>query len=58
VRACKAPGEEVHVQRSLASALGAIGPPAREALPVLRELAEIPRVSWPAHAAIARIEGE
>ncbi len=57
VRACQVKGEEVHVQRSLVSALGAIGPPAREALPVLRELAQIPRVSWPAEAAILRIEG-
>ncbi|MDX2437181.1 MAG: DUF2961 domain-containing protein [Acidobacteriota bacterium] len=57
VRACQVKGEEVHVQRSLVSALGAIGPPAREALPVLRELAQIPRVSWPAEAAILEIEG-
>jgi len=57
VRACRVKGEEVHVQRSLVSALGAIGPPAREALPVLRELAQIPRVSWPAEAAILEIEG-
>ena len=57
IRACQVEGEEVHVQRSLVSALGAIGPPAREALPVLRELALIPRVSWPAEAAILRIEG-
>ncbi len=57
VRACQVKGEEVHVQRSLVSALGAIGPPAREALPVLRELAKVPRVSWPAEAAILEIEG-
>ena len=57
VRACKVEGEEVHVQRSLVSALGAIGPAAREALPVLRTLAQIPRVSWPAEAAILQIEG-
>jgi len=57
VRACQVKGKEVHVQRSLVSALGAIGPPAREALPVLRELAQIPRVSWPAEAAILEIEG-
>ncbi len=57
VRACKIEGEEVHVQRSLVSALGAIGPAAREALPVLRTLAQIPRVSWPAEAAILQIEG-
>jgi len=57
VRACQVEDEEVHVQRSLVSALGAIGPPAREALPVLRELAKIPRVSWPAEAAILEIEG-
>ena len=29
---------------------------ARREMPVLRELAAIPRVSWPANAAIARIE--
>jgi hypothetical protein len=57
IHACQVKGEEVHVQRSLVSALGAIGPPAREALPVLRELAQIPRVSWPAEAAILEIEG-
>jgi hypothetical protein len=56
VRACQVEGEEVHVQRSLVSALGAIGPPAREALPILHELAKIPRVSWPAEAAILEIE--
>jgi len=57
VRACQVRGEEVHVQRSLVSALGAIGPAAREALPVLRELSQIPRVSWPAEAAILAIAG-
>ena len=34
---CTAKGEEVHVLRSCASALGAIGKPATSALPVLRE---------------------
>jgi hypothetical protein len=49
--------EEVHVQRSLASALGAIGKPAATpALPVLRRLAKIPRVQWAAESAIEQLE--
>jgi hypothetical protein len=55
--ACEAPDQHVHVQRSLANALGAIGPPARAALPALRRFQKIPRVQWNADAAIARIEG-
>ena len=43
--------------RACASALGAIGPPAASALPVLREIAKQPRVRWAAEAAIRRIEG-
>jgi HEAT repeat protein len=57
VAACRRPDEHVHVQRSLAEALGAIGPAARGSLPVLRELARIPRVRWSAEAAIRQIEG-
>ncbi len=49
-------GEEVHVLRSVAAALGAIGKPAAPALPVLRRLAKIPRVQWAAEAAIEKIE--
>jgi hypothetical protein len=53
---CAAKGEEVHVLRSCASALGAIGKPAASALPVLRDLALLPRVQWAAEAAIRAIE--
>lgn len=53
----RAVGQHPHVQRAVADALGAIGPAAREALPVLEELAKIPRVRWNATAAIARIRG-
>ena len=55
--ACSVAGEEVHVLRACATALGAIGPAAAPALPVLREIAKQPRVSWAADAAIRRIEG-
>lgn len=58
IAACRVDGEVVHVQRALAAALGAIGPAAAPALPVLRELAAIPRVSWPAEAAIRAIGGD
>ncbi len=50
-------GEQVHVLRSVAAALGSIGKPAAtSALPLLRELAKIPRVSWAAQDAIRKIE--
>ncbi len=50
-------GQQVHVLRSVAAALGAIGKPAAApALPVLRELAKMPRVTWAAAAAIRAIE--
>jgi HEAT repeat protein len=50
-------GEQVHVLRSVAAALGAIGKPAATpALPLLRELSRIPRVHWTAESAIRRIE--
>jgi hypothetical protein len=45
-----------HVQRAIADALGAIGPDAREALPLLRELAKGVRVRWNANAAMRKIE--
>lgn len=57
IAACEVTGEHVHVQRSLASALGAIGPDAAPALPVLRKLETIPRVRWAARAAIREIGG-
>jgi hypothetical protein len=53
--ACKVDGEHPHVQRSVAAALGAIGPEAASALPCLRKLEEIPRVRWAASAAIRKI---
>ena len=55
IAACEVPGEHVHVQRSLADALGSIGPDAAPALPVLRKLEAIPRVRWAARAAIRHI---
>jgi HEAT repeat protein len=58
VDACRRPDEHVHVLRSLADALGAIGPAARDGLPALRDLARIPRVRWSAEAAITRVEGK
>jgi hypothetical protein len=49
--------EHVHVLRSVADALGSIGQPAAvPALPLLRELAKIPRVRWAAEAAARKIE--
>ncbi len=49
--------EQVHVLRSVAAALGSIGKPAAVwALPLLRELAKIPRVRWAAESAIRKIE--
>ena len=49
--------EQVHVLRAVAAALGGIGKPAATpALPLLRELAKIPRVCWAAESAIRKIE--
>jgi hypothetical protein len=50
-------GQHPHVQRAVADAFGAIGPAAREAIPVLEELAKVPRVRWNAQAAIKRVRG-
>jgi HEAT repeat protein len=58
VAACKVPDQQVHVLRSLADALGAMGPAASAALPTLRDLSKIPRVEWAAKAAIRRINGQ
>ncbi len=58
VAACKAPDQQVHVLRSLADALGTMGPAASAALPTLRDLTKIPRVEWAAKAAIRRINGQ
>lgn len=49
-------GEQVHVLRSVASALGSIGAPAAApAVPMLQELAKMPRVRWAAEAALRNI---
>ena len=58
VAACKVPDQQVHVLRSLADALGGLGPAASAALPTLRDLTKIPRVEWAAKAAIRRINGQ
>jgi HEAT repeat protein len=50
-------GEQVHVLRAVAAALGSIGKPvAAPALPLLKELARSPRVRWAAESAIRKIE--
>ncbi|HEY1249902.1 MAG TPA: DUF2961 domain-containing protein [Thermoanaerobaculia bacterium] len=57
IAACSVPDEQVHVLRACASALGAIGKPAAApALPVLKKLAENPRVRWAAERAIGKLE--
>ncbi len=48
-------GQHVHVLRSVADALGALGPVAAPALALLKELAQQPRVRWAAEAAIGKI---
>src|SRR5262245_64268324 len=45
IAACKAPDQQVHVLRSLADALGAMGPAGSAALPTLQDLTKIPRRS-------------
>ncbi len=57
IAAAQVPGEHRHVLRSVAMALGSIGPDARVALPVLRELEKMPLVRWQAEWAIRKIEG-
>ena len=52
------PNEHRHVLRSVATAIGAIGPDAVDALPVLLELARQPLVRWQASAAIRAVEGK
>jgi HEAT repeat protein len=56
IAAGTAPGEHVQVLRSVADALGAIGPPAAKAIPVLEQLRKVPRVHWNAEAAIANVQ--
>jgi hypothetical protein len=48
----------VFVLRSLASALGNIGPAAASALPALEQALKIHRVSWAAEEAILKIKGQ
>jgi hypothetical protein len=57
ITAAQAPGEHRHVLRSIAMALGSIGPDALPALPVLRELERLPLVRWQAQWAIRKIQG-
>jgi HEAT repeat protein len=56
IAAARVPDQHVHVLRSLADALGELGPEAARALPALHELARIPRVAWAANAAMKKIE--
>jgi len=57
ITAGSAKNEHPHVLRSVAAALGGIGKPAGvPALPLLRQLAKIPRVQWAAEAAIKELE--
>jgi hypothetical protein len=55
VAAGREPGQHTHVLRAVADALGALGPAARPALPLLRDLEKLPRVQWAARAAITKI---
>jgi hypothetical protein len=55
--AARNPQEHVHVQRSLALALGAIGPAASPAIPILHQMETVPRVRFTAATAIRRING-
>ena len=57
IAACSVKDEQIHVLRACAAALGAIGKPAATpALPLLKELAKMPRVRWAAERAIKNIE--
>jgi hypothetical protein len=56
IQAAQVRGEHVHVQRSLAKALAAIGPAAAPALPVLEQLRSFPRVRYSADSAIREIK--
>lgn len=55
IAAGSAKGEDAHVQRSVAIALGGIGPEAAKALPMLAELEKIPRVQATAATAMRQI---
>ncbi len=52
------PSQHPHVLRSVARALGAIGPAAKPALPALEQLRQHIRVRWIAASAIARIRNQ
>jgi len=58
IAAAQVPGQHRHVLRSIADALGAIGPDAKPALPVLEQMAKQPLVRWQAEAAIRAISGK
>jgi hypothetical protein len=58
IEAAESQNMHPHVQRSVAAALGAIGPAASPALPVLERLREQIRVRWIAQSAIARIKNQ
>jgi hypothetical protein len=49
-------GVHRHILRAVADALGAAGPAARDAIPMLREIAKQPLVRWNANAALRKIE--
>jgi hypothetical protein len=55
ISAAQVRSEHVHVLRSVAKAIGAIGPKASAAVPVLETLQKIPRVQWAAEDALRRI---
>jgi len=58
IAAAQVAGEHRHVLRSVATALGAIGPDARDAIPALEALAAEPLIRWQAAAALRSIRGE
>jgi hypothetical protein len=58
ITAAQVPGEHRHVLRSVATALGAIGPDATAAIPALEALAAEPLIRWQAAAALRAIRGE
>jgi HEAT repeat protein len=58
IEAAESQNMHPHVQRSVAAALGAIGPAASPALPVLERLRKQIRVRWIAQSAIARIKNQ
>jgi HEAT repeat protein len=58
IEAGQVEGEQVPVLRNVAAALGAIGPEAAPALPVLKKLQVHPRIRWSAEAAMRQITGK